>query len=300
MPDSSWLQTALAQTLMADVVADIVRRYRIDEGAAAAAVREVFSKSDELHKIIGRETSPPKVTRTRAFKDVVNAVRRNIYYDLRRYSADVESQNALIERLSEAGGAPPGGLQSFVLEIAKSHASTRERLKDREAFYGQLLPLLGRPRSILDVGCGMQPLLFPFDDLKDSLELYAAADKDPSSIAAVAAFAKATGNGRIVAARWDIAEGWPPLIKSCQVKEFDVAFLLKVVPVVERQQPELVDILRETPGRLWVLTGSKVSLTKRQDIERRERALLRRFYEASGRRVVNEFSVSEEFCLILE
>jgi len=300
MPDSSWLQTELTQTLLADVVADIVRRYRIDEGAAAAAVREVFSKSDELHKILGRETSPPKVTRTRAFKDAVNAVRRNIYYDLRRYSADVESQTALIERLSEAGGAAPGELQSLVLGLAESHASTRERLKDREAFYGRLLPLLARPRSILDVGCGMQPLLFPFNDLKDSLELYVAADKDPASVAAVAAFARASGDRRIVATRWDIAEGWPPLIKSCQVKEFDVAFLLKLVPVVERQRPELVDVLRETPGRLWVLTGSKVSLTKRQDIERRERSLLRRFYEASGRRVVDEFSVTEEFCLILE
>lgn len=298
MSDRSWLQSELARALIAGVVSDLVRRYRIDEDYAVAAVEEIFSRSDELNKVIGRETSPPMVTRTRAFKDAVNTIRRNIYYDLRRYSADAESQSALVERL--AGGGSKAEIQSLILEIAKSHASTKERLEDREAFYGQLLPLIGRPKSILDVGSGMQPLLFPLGELQDCLELYVAADKDPASVAAVAAFAKAANDKRLVAMRWDIADGWLPIIKSCQVSEFDVAFLLKIVPVVERQKLELLDVLRETPGRLWVLTGSKMSLTKRQDIERRERTTLRRFYESAGRRVVNEFSVSEEFCLILK
>jgi 16S rRNA (guanine(1405)-N(7))-methyltransferase len=299
MPDDSWIQTQTVQALINDLVSTIVSRYRIDEAAAKDAVESVFKKREDLRKVVGQETSPARIMRTRAFKDAVATIKRNVYYDLRRYSTDSETQSTLITQLSNMNGAPREDIEHLALRVAETHASTRERLNDRDDFYRQLLSFINCPKTILDVGSGMHPLLFPFDALGDGLDLYVAADKDPVSIAAVNAYAKARGDERLVAINWDIRDGWTPLIESCQVSDFNVAFLFKLIPVVERQKPELLNVLIETPAKVWVLTGSKVSMTKRHGIERRERAVLRRFYDIADRRVVHEFSVTEEFGLVL-
>lgn len=300
MSDSSWIQAEIAQALVDDVVSALVRRYRIDAAPAKKAVEDAFAKSGELRQVVERETSPPKITRTRAYKDAVAAIKRNIYYGLRRYSADSGNQNDLITQLSTLAGAPHDDVEAVTLAIAKSHASTRERLADRVRFYEQLLSLLDNPKTILDVGSGMQPILFPFDALAETMELYLALDKDPASVAAVNAYAKATTNERLIAARWNIRDGWESINELSRVSTFDAAFLFKLVPVVERQQPHLLDILSRTPAKKWVITGSKISLTKRQDIERRERSVIQCFCVSTGRRVSHEFSTSEEFGLILE
>ena len=300
MTDQSWLKTPPGDELVDEVVSTIVRRYRIDEESAKNITEEIFSKDEGLRRVVEKEKSSSKIKRTRAFKDAVAGVKRTIYYNLRRYSVDRDDQRALIAKLSNAQGAPREEIEGLALEIARSHASTKERLEHRDEFYAQLLPLIGSPTSILDVGSGMQPLLFPFDQVNDTLELYLAADKDGDSVAAVNAYAKARGEDRLMAIDWDLGNGWQSILEKSAVSRFDVAFLFKLVPVIERQNPELLDVLIETPASLWVVTGSMISLTKRQRIEKRERAIVRHFCEAANRRVVHEFSVAEEFGIVSE
>lgn len=299
MTDQSWLKTPPGEALVEDVLSTIVKRYRIDEESAKNTIEEIFSKDDDLRKAVEKEKSWEKVKRTRAFKDAVAEVKRKIYYGLRRYSVDRDDQRDLIAKLANAEGAAREEIENLALEIARSHASTKERLDHRDEFYTQLLPLFDPPISILDVGSGMQPLLFPFDQLT-GLKLYVAADKDPDSVAAVNAFAKACGEERLSAIHWDLRDGWQPILEKSGVSNFDVAFLFKLVPVIERQNPELLDVLIQTPARVWVVTGSKISLTKREKIEKRERAIVRRFVGAANRRVIHEFSVAEEFGIVSE
>lgn len=301
MTENHWLEGDAAQALIDEVVATLVRRYRIDEAAARSAVREAFAGNAALRQIVARENSPARIMRTRVFKDAVANLKRSVYYGLRRYSADETKQHALIARLSEMSDAAPESVEALALEIAATHASTRERLDGRDDFYRQLFSLIDAPRTILDVGSGVQPLVFPFSKLEGTLACYTAIDKDASAVAAVNAFARACGERRLRALRWDIREGWSPeLTAFSDGQKFDVAFLFKVITVVARQQPELLPVLATTPARVWVVTGSKQSLTKRQDIERRERNVLLEFCESAGRRVASEFSAGEEFGFILK
>ena len=59
-------------------------------------------------------------------------------------------------------------------------------------------------------------------------------------------------------------------------------------------------MLAQTPARTWVVTGSRTSMTRRRSIERRERAILRRFVELAGRSVRAEFVAGEEFAWVVE
>jgi 16S rRNA (guanine(1405)-N(7))-methyltransferase len=286
--------------LVDEIVETLIRRYRIDAAVAKKNVEDVFRASKDLHKVFEKETTPEKIKRTRAFKDAVAAIKRNTYYGLRRYSTDQQTQTELIKQLARAVDPSAEEIKKLAAELAASHASTKERIKDADEFYRRLLDLIGSPETILDVGSGMQPLLFPFDSLADKYSLYLAADKDAASIAAVDAYGRARKDERLLAVNWDIREGWEPLLSRNGFNEFDVAFLFKLIPVVGRQKPEYLDILRKTPAKIWVLTGSKISLTKNQSIEKRERAALQRFIETTGCRTIAEFSAGEEFGFILQ
>ncbi len=299
--ENEWLDGDAARALIDEVVATLLRRYRIDEAAAREAVREAFAANAGLRQVVVREVSLARIMRTRVYKDAVANLRRGVYYALRRYSADVAHQRDLIERLSNLESAAPETIEALALEIAATHASTRERLADRAGFYRQIFALIDAPRAILDVGSGMHPLVFPFPHLKDTLQIYRAIDRDAAAVAAVNALARATGARCLRAVRWDIREAWTPEIAGIpDGGRFDVAFLFKLVSVVSRQQPELLRVLAETPAKVWVVTGSKQSLTKRQDIARRERSTLDEFCELAGRRIASEFDAGEEFGLILE
>jgi len=299
MDEGSWLETETGKQLISDTVANIIRHYRIGEDDARKVVVNGFSKNAALGRVVEREEKPDKVKRTRAFKDTVADIRKKLYYDLRRYSSDTSSQDELIEKLLELEPGSREQSNALAIELARSHASTRERLDDIEAFNEHLLGVIGQPKNILDIGCGMQPLLFPFNKMSADLASYCAVDKDPKAIAAINAYARASGENRLRALRWQIEEGWEPVSDLCGCDRFDVAFLFKLVPVVARQQSALLDILRDVPARTLVLTGSKQALTQKRKIEGRERSVLKEFYLPMKREVIAEFEIGEEFAIVL-
>jgi len=52
------------------------------------------------------------------------------------------------------------------LTILKTHASTKERIDIYPELYKEIFAITKKPKSILDLGCGMNPFSFPFMDLK--------------------------------------------------------------------------------------------------------------------------------------
>ena len=78
-----------------------------------------------------------------------------------------------------------------------------------------------------------------------------------------------------------------------------VALILKVVPVVKRIDPLLLDVLAKVPASTVVVSGVKESMVKKHDIEHKERRAITKFIELSGREVTAEFELDNEFFLIL-
>lgn len=289
-----WLNTEPARAAVAAVVTAATRQYRVDEPTATDWVRAVLAKDAAFRRAVEAASSGDQLLRTRAFKDAAAAAKKHVYYSLRKY------------RPADAGGAlealralPPGGpaaeREAAARAVAEGHRSTAERLPSLADFYTSLFAAVGSPRSVLDVGCGVQPVLFPFDGAGACVERYLATDKDSQAVDAVDAYSRARGDGRLAAVRADLAGGWP---RECG--EFDVALMLKLVGVVERQERELLGVLATAPARRWVVSGSRVAMAKNRDIEKRERAAVRRFVEQAGRRVTGEFTASEEFALVVE
>jgi len=107
------------------------------------------------------------------------------------------------------------------------HASTRERLSILDQFYAEVFALTGGPTSILDLACGLHPLGLPWMGLPPECR-YEAYDIDGRAVEFLNRFFALAGvNGRAV--HGDIL---------CQppTEPADVAFLLKTLPSLERQE----------------------------------------------------------------
>jgi 16S rRNA (guanine(1405)-N(7))-methyltransferase len=300
-----WTEPAWSP-LVDEVVAGVVARYRVDEDAARRAVADALAEAANLSaQIATKGTTPERIKRTRAFKEAVSGIRRRVYHSLRRYQ-DEDQQDALVAELMQLGVSAPSAigrderLAAVLDQIVAGHASTRERSPTEAAFYDALCNAIRDATSILDVGCGVQPLRFPFARFP-ALRTYLALDENRRSAMAVAALAAATGNDTLHARCDNLADGWNGALAAAGVEDqFEAALLLKLVPVVARQQRELLDVLAQTPARRWIVSGSTTALAKRESIERRERAVVRKFLVAAGRTIRDEHVIGDEFVYIVE
>jgi 16S rRNA (guanine(1405)-N(7))-methyltransferase len=108
------------------------------------------------------------------------------------------------------------------------HQSTRERLSILGRFYPAIWEVTGKPRSVLDVGCGLNPVALPWMGLETGCG-YVALDIDRE---------RAGFLNRVLS-----LAGMAPLARCQDVlvhppdDPADVALLLKMSPTLERQEP---------------------------------------------------------------
>jgi len=111
-------------------------------------------------------------------------------------------------------------------KLLGQHSSTRERLPILDQFYAEILAITGRPASILDLGCGLNPLALPWMDL-DGGARYIALDIDTDRIRFLNRYLALAGLAPL--ARCQDILSQPPR------DEADLALLLKMSPSLERQ-----------------------------------------------------------------
>jgi 16S rRNA (guanine(1405)-N(7))-methyltransferase len=168
-------------------------------------------------------------------------------------------------------------------------------LSHAEAFHRRLFELAGAPDGVLDLGCGMHPLSWPWAGEGEPVRRYVAVDSDVRAMRAVDAFARFLEPGRLTALRGSLAgDSW-----RTGGEEFSLALMLKVVPVLQRLDPQAAAALHAIPARCLCVTGNVEALTRRKRVETRERRVLDRYVEATGREVIGELRVGPEFGYVL-
>ena len=98
---------------------------------------------------------------------------------------------------------------------------------------------------------------------------------------------------------WNISEGWRTVCTEHSIDTFDLAFLFKLVPVVKRTSPPLLQQLADIPAETFVISGVKESMVKKHDIERKERKAIDNFIKDIGRSKTGEFELGNEFFIII-
>ena len=258
-----------------------------------------------------------RVARSRRYRAVdVALVRRLADEEVRRGGRPDEVAKRVKRRLHQAVGAfaePRGGdrlmrpiraawsrdltdqpFRDACRATLAAHASTRERAPYLEDFYAGIWDACGgAPTTLLDLGCGLGPLALPWMDLP-AAATYHACDADAGTIAVVEEFLGLAGQPHVTDA-CDLVD--PPALPSVEV-----ALLLKLVPTLDRQDPDAASrLLGALDARRAVVSFPRRSLGGRErGMERTYRARLERLASDAGRVVgVAEASVPSELAFVL-
>ncbi|HLP60385.1 MAG TPA: hypothetical protein VK186_16210 [Candidatus Deferrimicrobium sp.] len=290
-------EMGLTAEVITTIVDKAIKKYKIDAVTAAGIVSETIEKHPKFKQLLAQELPLKEILKTRVYDEIEKKARQKIYYELRQYRKAAGTQEALI---AEFTTAPGSAYKDIIARLVQSHVSTKERLSSLDTFYEELFKYIESAVSIVDIGCGLHPLLFPFAGAGNNITRYVALDKDKTSISALEVFSKALDKNILYPMRWHIKEGWRAVQEKTGILRFDVAFLLKIVPVVYRIQRDLLPVLLGTPAETWIITGSRASMTRYVDIEKRERKIIKQFVGQSSKQIIREFSTADEFCIIVK
>ena len=128
----------------------------------------------------------------------------------------------------EASLAAGADVRDVLREILAAHASTRERLPVLGRFYAEIFAATGRPRRVLDLGCGLAPLAAPWMGLEPGAR-YVGVELEHGLVRFVAAALELLGVDAEIRAQ--------DLLAPAPLPESDVAFALKLWPTLEQQGP---------------------------------------------------------------
>ena len=246
-----------------------------------------------------RRLASEELRRARGPDDAVKRVKRRLHQAVGAYrtSAAGGAIDRDIERLTAAsqGDRSGGELRAVCRDLLARHASTRERLPFLDRFYTVIWDAIGvAPASLLDLGCGLAPLALPWMQLPASAT-YHAIDADSRAIRLVDAFLSLVGRPHVAEAR--------DLAGEVDLPAVDVALLLKLVPILDRQDPAAsVRLLRSLAVRHMVVSFPIRSLGGRgrgmETTYRRRLEALLRDLDPRVRRVT-EASVPNELVVVL-
>jgi len=206
-----------------------------------------------VRRIAARELA----TRGRA-KDALKTTRRKLHQVGAAYwpgsTPDGERYVEWLEALRRARG-DPAALRQACAQIMQAHASTRERLPLLERFYQRTLRPIAPVRSVLDLGCGLNPLAAPWMPLAAGAS-YHAYDVYGGLMAFLGETLPLLGL-RGEAGCADVLHQ-PPIIEA------EVALLLKVLPLVEQLWGDPAAFLQAVNARHLLVSYPVASLGGRQ------------------------------------
>ena len=278
--------------------------YKMDRSVIAALLAEELTapKNTRFRSRINGAESIKEAQRLSEYKTFRKNMRAVLYQKLRQYKEPDLSANELLAGFVECAGSD---IASTVDSLLRTHVSTRERMPDREEFARTVHGFIKPGDAVIDVGCGFAPLLWPAGFF-ENLSCYIAVDKDAEATETVRVFAKKCGITNLKAFTWDINSGLPELNRLTGIDRYDIALMLKLIPVVSRADQAsggaagATSILGDFPAARLLATVNRESMTKRESIEKRELSVLKQFIRAFDFSIEAGFSGGSEtgYCIV--
>jgi 16S rRNA (guanine(1405)-N(7))-methyltransferase len=182
------------------------------------------------YKYVGRDlirsVGVQELARRRNMKEALKATKNKLHQVGGVYLERREDYGAWSDDLRRAAQVDGSSeLQQVCRRIMRRHTSTRERLPILELFYTTVLAGLPPVHSVLDVACGLNPLVLSWLPLSESVEYYAC-DIYQDMVDFLREFML------LLPVQGD---AWVcDLTQSCPTKKVDVAFVLKCIPCLEQ------------------------------------------------------------------
>lgn len=190
--------------------------------AVSSAKKYRFVCPDTIRRIARHELAHHGKT-----KKAIKATKRRLHQVYGAFEQDFDYDIAYRQLQIAYERGTIDDVKATCRSILGAHSSTHERLPILDRFYATLFEITDRPASLLDLGCGLNPLTLPWMDLPAGVR-YVAFDIDANRVDFLNRYLALTGLQSQVHCQ-DVLVRPPD-------EAADVAFLLKMSPSLERQE----------------------------------------------------------------
>lgn len=222
-----------------------------DDIAALVTAVKQSKKYADTHEDTIRELAQDALHRYKKPKQALKAVRQRLHSIMAPYLGDPDYEAAAARLTAVFATQDTTQIKNTCREILQDHLSTQERLPILDDFYREIFRVTGKPTSLLDIACGLNPLAFPWMDLPTTTAFYAYDIHEPRI-----AFIN----------HYFTLQGLPPLAKVQDValqfpqEAADLALFLKEMPRFSRNYGDLGRPFLEALQVRWlVLSFPEVS-----------------------------------------
>lgn len=231
-------------------------------------IDETFRQNPSLKKFLGRE-------RSEGFRKIVKLTREKLH---RAYGVfQMEDKSRAVGLLNELKKTEDlheiFSIHNLLLSLAMS---TKERLPFYEELYSKLFAITGWPKSIMDLGCGFNPMSFPFMKLEEVD--YWAYDINGDDINLLNKYFKVMGddlNGKAALINLEKVD-YKTLPKT------DVCFLFKVFDVLDRKNHKKSEEIIKSVDCKWIIASFSTQTVSGKSMKHPYRGWMDRMLERLG------------------
>ena len=256
----------------------------LEKGKIAALIEDIKKKKElqsiddnfverYLVKYLHQEPALLKVlqekfnSRSKAYVSVIKNVRAQLRRVYGLFRDDAKERKSAVEVLLKA---PSAARAALLQQILSTHSSTQERLPIYEQLYSRIFAITGKPRTILDLGCGINPFSFSYMKLKGCG--YYAYDLDQEEIGAINKyFALLKKENPSFTGKAMVAD-----ILTVNLPKADLCFLFKMTDVIDQGKghKRTEELLKNIPAKYVVvsfatktMSGKKMTAPRRSWME---------------------------------
>lgn len=121
-----------------------------------------------------RDVASREIPKRRSLKEAIKATKNKLHQVAGVYLSGAIDYGKLLHDLSDAASSgEERRLREACIAAMRLHPSTRERIGILDQFYRVTLSDLPQIRSVLDIGCGLNPLSIPWMGLRQDVEYHA-------------------------------------------------------------------------------------------------------------------------------
>ena len=156
----------IADSLIGQLIKDIKQKKELNNLADSFIqdkIKKYLSQNPAKITFLHQQFSP----KSAKYKQIIKEVRK----ELRQVTGLFKIQTQISERKKyweELQKTLPSSKRFLALHqaILQTHASSKERLDFYESLYQKIFKITGQPQSILDLGCGLNPISIIYTKLK--------------------------------------------------------------------------------------------------------------------------------------
>ena len=205
--------------------------------------------------------------KSKAYVSVIKNVRSQLRRVYGLFRDDAKERKSVVEELLRS---PERKRSNLLQQILSTHSSTQERLPIYEQLYSRIFAITGKPKTILDLGCGINPFSFSYMKLKGCG--YYAYDLDQEEIGAINKyFALLKKENPSFTGKAMVAD-----ILTVNLPKADLCFLFKMTDVIDQGKghKRTEELLKKIPARYIVvsfatktMSGKKMTAPRRSWME---------------------------------